>query len=288
MTAGPRRRRLPRTACLLSLALALACGGKTLEERLAEERALQEARRDSDAPYRPLTEAEKIEQLLHAIRDSGFEVVKGRRTFRGQDAEQHFRRRLRRMGRRVRTAEDFVYKTANAGDIGRARYIIVTDDGDMFLKEWLAERLLELERPPDPMFDVLPGTTPEREPDAPPPEPEGPAATVAELIERVEHCDRRFWVPNKDGGETAYAADEFAGLLERKGFWLAEDLEELGPWIDAVGTSTFMGRSPYRVELADERRVPVAPWLHALAEGRDYEPPPLETGTDTGEEETSP
>ena len=103
-------------------------------------------------------------------------------------------------------------------------------------------------------------TTPFDRPLPPPPAPLVGDAAIEAALRTIEDSSLRFIVPEDDAVEPMSAHD-FSKMLRRKSRWLAADIHELEPWIEAIASRTWRKNEPYRAILEDGREVDVGPWL---------------------------
>lgn len=252
----------PRTAGALAVLMLWlgACGDKTLEQRKAEERAAfdkQYAHLDEGA--RPLTESEKIEKLIEAVRESGHTFIRNGQEHGSSEAADHLSMKLEKAGDRVRTAEEFIAGIASRSSMTGKPYMLRTGDGTEYrTRDWLLSHLRELNKPP-----VLANT-------AGPPSSDGAKQPgphiqvnidIEYALSLIEESELSFHSV-KDGERNAtYTSGEFARMLRRKSSWIGSDIEDLDPWLDEIASRSFKSDEAYLVTVTEGRDLELRPWL---------------------------
>jgi len=103
------------------------------------------------AATRPEGEQAKIDALLDRIRASDAIFIRNGVEYDGKQAASHLKTKLFFAGSRVQTAKDFVLGVASHSEESGLPYEIRPKEGARRpLKDWLLERLSELERAPTP------------------------------------------------------------------------------------------------------------------------------------------
>jgi hypothetical protein len=98
---------------------------------------------------RPAAEQAKIDRLLQRVRDSDAVFLRNGKEYGGKQAAAHLQTKLLLAGSRVQTARDFVRSVATRSERSGEPYRIRLSAGGSFaLRDWLLERLVELEHPP--------------------------------------------------------------------------------------------------------------------------------------------
>jgi hypothetical protein len=248
-------------ALAATTALLAACGGKNLEDRVAEERAAVAARPGPRAGVALLTEAEKIARLIELVRDSGLTFVRNGQPHSSAEAAEHMAMKLERAGDRVRTAEEFIVGVASKSSLSGQPYTLRLPDGrEIPTRDWLLERLRELEVPPAAAPASGPAPGPASGPPAAAPAPP-PALGVERVLELIESSGLEFHALDDDGVRATWNASEFARMLRRKSRWLGPDLRELEPWLAEIASRSFRTDRDYEVQLDTGERVRLRVWL---------------------------
>ena len=100
------------------------------------------------AKVRPAAEDAKIRALLDRIAESNGTFIRNGKEYPAAKAVEHLESKLRRAGRRVQTARDFIAGIASRSiQSGKPYEIRVPDGRQVPLGEWLERRLEEIERP---------------------------------------------------------------------------------------------------------------------------------------------
>jgi len=98
------------------------------------------------AAARPVEEQAKIDRLLEEIRTSGAMFLRNGRSYGGEEAAAHLKRKLFFAGSRVQTARDFVLGVATRSEeSGRPYEIRFGGAPARPLRDWLLERLSAIE-----------------------------------------------------------------------------------------------------------------------------------------------
>lgn len=97
---------------------------------------------------KPLTEREKIEQLIAAIeqlQDADF--IRNGTAYKSSRAAEHLRSKLKQAGDKVKTAQDFIIGIASSSYFSGNPYYIKFKDGKQITsKKFLEKKLKEIER----------------------------------------------------------------------------------------------------------------------------------------------
>lgn len=95
-------------------------------------------------PGAPLTEQQKIERLLAAVRESGMVLVRDGREHAAGEAADSLQQDWEDAGD-VATARDFVDKVAARSPLTGQPHVVRATGGDATSRDWLSERLEEIE-----------------------------------------------------------------------------------------------------------------------------------------------
>jgi len=241
------------------------CGRKNLQERKADAIEAQALERGGEhQPYRPPTEPEKIEKLLKVVRDSDLTFIRNGREMTAREAATRLQRRYERRGGKVITARDFAGRFAASGPLSGKPYLVRIGDGrEVYARDWMLERLAEIEAPPGRFVERLggpisvePKTGPKQLPDA---EPEPPSVEGA--IDLIEASELTFVAPREGQPATTYNGRDMAKMLRNKTTWLGADLTDVQPWIDGIATRSYRSYSVYEVRLANGETQSLPAWL---------------------------
>jgi hypothetical protein len=94
-----------------------------------------------------MSENEKIQYLLHEIEVSGFTFIRNGSEYSSKKARIHLENKLKRAGRHVKTAEDFISKIAARSSFSGRPYSIRMKNGMLVKSEkWLKAKLRELKK----------------------------------------------------------------------------------------------------------------------------------------------
>ncbi|MBS0212803.1 MAG: DUF5329 domain-containing protein [Proteobacteria bacterium] len=98
----------------------------------------------------PLTEAQKIDALLHAVEVlPGAQFIRNGSSYDGRAAADHLRLKLRNAGGRVKTAEQFInYIATGSSWSGQPYHIRFADGRTVTSAEFFRAELKKLETPP--------------------------------------------------------------------------------------------------------------------------------------------
>lgn len=99
------------------------------------------------AQIRPAAEQAKIDALLGRIADSNGTFIRNGKEYTAKKAVAHLASKLRRAGRRIQTARDFIAGIASRSmQTGKPYEIRLPDGRRLLLGRWLEASLAELER----------------------------------------------------------------------------------------------------------------------------------------------
>jgi hypothetical protein len=122
--------------------------GCSQDSRPAPARAESRPADSRAAASRPaLSESAKIEGLLDAITKSkGAKFIRNDSEHDGKAAADHLRSKWRSASSEIKTAKDFISKIASSSSMSGKPYEVKLSDGSKVkLRDWLTERLAELE-----------------------------------------------------------------------------------------------------------------------------------------------
>lgn len=95
---------------------------------------------------KPVSENEKIAELLNAIGTSQVTFIRSGKEYTGAQAKDHLQMKLENAGARVTTADDFITYIASKSSLsGKPYYIRLSDNTTQEAEKWLHERLAEIE-----------------------------------------------------------------------------------------------------------------------------------------------
>ncbi len=210
-----------------------------------------------------LSETEKIQRLVHAVRYSGLVFVRNGKDHDAGEAANHLELKLGRAGERVETARAFIEHIASHSAMtGEPYYIKLADGTSVLARTWFEEQLARLEGPAHvetKQAQTLTMAVSAHTNVA----PVARQATIDQAISLVQRSDLVFVVPKRKGKRKRYRAPEFAKLLQDKTRWLGPDIREIEPWLDAIGSDAFFTFQPYRVVHPDGREQDFRSWLEA-------------------------
>jgi hypothetical protein len=93
-----------------------------------------------------LSEAEKITRLIKTVEEMPARFIRNGTEYDAQEAAAHLRRKLRKAGSRIKTAEDFIQYCGSRSSMSGEKYKIKSADGRVIESEiYLRERLKEIE-----------------------------------------------------------------------------------------------------------------------------------------------
>lgn len=273
-------------AALLPLALAAApilggCGDTDFQARKAAAKTAQQQRYDGEFLYRPLTEVEKIERLIQAVRKSDATYLRRDREMTpGLAAAWMERRYFTRWGRQIRTASQFVGIVSEQPMWSSRPFVLRNRDGsEQLVRDYLFERLGELERRPDRVVTQIMAPAPAPAPGArssgkPPTHP------ITRAIAQIEAApdDVRFEFAPRKGAPERLTGQEMAERLRRKTRWIGADLDTVDAWIREIASRDFISNAPYMVIHPGTDAVALPAWLaspaHAFPKNPPEDPPP--------------
>lgn len=124
-------------ALLLLVPLCVACGSSVPDD-LPDPPAAREKS--------SLTEKQKIERLLAAVRQSGLVFVRNGKDHDAAGAADHLQHKWSRAGDRIKTAEQFIEHIASRSSMSGRAYQVRHPDGTVEeTGAWLRARLAELD-----------------------------------------------------------------------------------------------------------------------------------------------
>jgi hypothetical protein len=94
-----------------------------------------------------LTERDKIDRLISAIRESGLVFIRNGSEHSADDAADHLEKKRAQAGDRVATARDFIEHVAARSSLTGEPYLVRASGRTVPARDWLLERLAEIERP---------------------------------------------------------------------------------------------------------------------------------------------
>jgi hypothetical protein len=125
-------------ASVLLLSLAIACSAtEPLQKRDAWES-------NHLPPGAPLTEQQKIERLIAAVRKSGMVLIRDGSEHSAEDAADSLQEDWDAAGD-VATARDFIEKVAARSPLTGQPHVVRAKSGDSTSRDWLTEQLVEIE-----------------------------------------------------------------------------------------------------------------------------------------------
>jgi hypothetical protein len=95
-------------------------------------------------PGAPLTEQQKIERLIAAVRKSGMILIRDGSEHSAEQAADSLQEDWEAAGD-VATARDFIEKVAARSPLTGRPHVVRAKSGDSTSRDWLAERLAEIE-----------------------------------------------------------------------------------------------------------------------------------------------
>ncbi|TPV96567.1 MAG: hypothetical protein B7733_04025 [Myxococcales bacterium FL481] len=239
-----------------------------------------------------LSEQDKIQALIQALRTSGATVIRNGSAHSSEKGAAHLERKLRYAGKRIQSAEQFIVHIATRSSTSGKPYFVREEDGsEAFASDWFFARLAELRPPSAPL--APPSPDPGHEPAATTGAAAvSPAAThernpINRALDVVTGSDVAFVVTHRGGAESRrYNGSEFAGLLRRKSKWLGAGILDFDTWLEEIATRSFRSFEPYLVDAGQERLQPFAAWLReSLQRHRPSvdlpHPPPSSTTADS-------
>lgn len=97
-------------------------------------------------PARRLSEPERIAALLDAVERSGATFIREGKAYSAVAGRRHLERKLRYVGRRVKTAEDFIEGIASRSSTTGRPYLVRLPSGEEIeTRVWLQQRLAEID-----------------------------------------------------------------------------------------------------------------------------------------------
>jgi hypothetical protein len=201
-----------------------------------------------------LSEIEKIERLLEAVRTSQVQFIRNGQPHAAEEAERHLRSKWTAAGDSVKTAQDFIERVASGSSLTGLPYGVRLPDGsETTAREWLLARLAEIEQA---------GSS------TPTPAPEPGAQAVLELLEASK---LRFLRVESDEIELR-TGPEMASHMRLKHALDGGPELSASQFIRRYCTRSFWHGTDYLVRLEDGREARLADWLEQQLQGRPLDP----------------
>ena len=243
--------------------------------------ALPAQSRDDDTP---VSEQDKIRQLIQRVRTSGVVFIRNGREQSSAEAAAHLQS-VHGKGDPSESAVEFIARVANkTAATGHPYQVRQGDAAPIAAHAWLRRLLQDIESGGEDPVDENPAD----EPPATPPAPvdhvraQGPAATAREItindvLTIVESSGCDFAAPQRKKEAKSYGAMAFSQMLRQKWQWLGRDITEIDEFLSEIATSAFSSLEPYRVRCPGQPEETLRPWLERKIEEKRHARAEVET-----------
>ncbi len=215
-------------------------------------------RHDAERLHEDHSEADKIREVIAAVRKSGVTFIETDREVSCTEQADDLERRAARMS--VSTARQFVDVVGTPKHGAKTPPKVRLADGTVVVAhDWYVGRLEEIEGTSGKTKrkDQAAGTKPT-------------SLGILDALTIVERSGKRFVAPPRrlgngkvKGKRKEYSANEFAEMLRKKWEFLGADVRDLDTFIEEIATDSFASMAPYRVIHEDGSEEEFRTWLKA-------------------------
>jgi hypothetical protein len=248
--------RSPLAGAAAALALAGLGGCGTPNAKVLEADKVE--RHESERQHQDHSEADKIREVIAAVRASGVTFVDGDREVPCSEHADDLEHRAARMS--VSTARQFVDIVGSPKHGAKVQPKVRLSDGTVVAAhDWYIGRLDEIEGTSGKHTrkEQVAGAKPT-------------SLGILDALTIVERSGKRFVAPPRrlpsgkvKGKRKEYSANEFAEMLRKKWEFLGADVRDLDTFIEEIATDSFASMAPYRVIHEDGSEEEFRAWLKA-------------------------